>query len=114
MQFTFKRDDEGRETIEVGGVIVAKCLPLCTRKDGDYLYVQDVPGVDDPLIVEAIERADAAGFWKLHEVPTVLIDPNGQRHDGTAWTRYGIEVAVDVPIAETTVLSVTLDGEDQS
>jgi len=63
MMFTFKRNAEGEETIHVGDVPVAKCLPLCTRHDGEYIPIRDVPGVDGDMIVEAIERADEAGFW---------------------------------------------------
>lgn len=113
MLFTFKRDDEGRETIEVGGVPIAR---IKRNDDGTHYShgLAHVPGIEAEHVSEAIERADAAGFWQLHKVPAVLIDANEQRHIGTAWTRYGVEVTVDVPVSETTVLSVTLEGEDQS
>ena len=68
MMFTFKRDANGEETIHVGDILVAKCMPLCTRLDGEFIPVQDVPGVDDEMIVDAIERADEAGFWRTPKV----------------------------------------------
>lgn len=97
MQFVFKRDEEGRERIYVGDVCVAQCLPLCTQHDGEYLPIQDVPGVDGDLIVDAIERADEAGFW----------------HYGDYGGGYNLdEVTVDVPIADNAVLSVTVGGDE--
>ena len=100
MQFTFKRDDEGRETIEVGGVPIARIK----RNDNGTHYshgLAHVPGVEAEHVSEAIERADAGGFWTpLMPYPPLNVPPHF--------------CTVDVPIAETTVLSVTLDGEDQS
>lgn len=97
MLFTFKRDDEGRETIEVGGVrlVIGQSLRRGWR------WLDYVHGVLAEHINEAIERADAGGFWTpLMPYPPLNVPPS--------------ICTVDVPIAETTVLSVTLDGEDQS
>lgn len=105
MQFVFKRDEEGRERIYVGDVCVAQCLPLCTQHDGEYLPIQDVPGVDGDLIVDAIERADEAGFWTASDAGGVL--PWGE--NGTVCPN---EVTVDVPVADNAVLSVTVGGDE--
>jgi hypothetical protein len=105
MLFTFKRDDEGRERIYVGDVCVAKCMPLCTRLDGEYLPVQDVPGVDGEMIVDAIERAGEAGFWEE--------EPHEDMHGWRVKWKRPSEVTVDVPVADSTVLSVTTE-EDES
>ena len=61
MMFTFKRDANGVETIHVGDVCVAK-------SDGPHPYDGSggfdlIYGIGDHAIREAIERADAAGFW---------------------------------------------------
>lgn len=105
MQFVFKRDEEGRERIYVGDVCVAQCLPLCTQHDGEYLPIQDVPGVDGDLIVDAIERADEAGFWKFD----AKTEPAEVNH-GLDYINN--EVTVDVPVGDNAVLSVTVGGDE--
>lgn len=94
MEFTFKRDDEGKERIYCRGMCVAQMF-----MDSDLLdwnWVTQVDGVTGTHINEAIERADEAGFWK----------------ERTMYVWLNNEVTIDVPIAETTVLSVTLDGDE--
>ncbi len=93
MLFTFKRDDEGRERIYVGGVCVAKMIPNSEFDVLDHRF-------DRESVNEAIERADEAGFWsKGLPYPKALYLRN--------------EVTVDVPVADNAVPSVTT-GEDQS
>lgn len=62
IKFTFKRDYSGSETVECGGVIIARTNSY-SLEDGEYVHVQDVPGVGDAEIIEAIELAGDAGFW---------------------------------------------------
>jgi hypothetical protein len=106
MLFTFKRDEEGREHIYVDDVCVAQCLPLCTQHDGEYLPVQDVPGVDGDLIVDAIERADEAGFWGMSTPSDARLIKS--------WGMYRVdEVIVNVPVAEiSTTLVVVSEGDE--
>lgn len=105
MQFTFKRDEEGRERIYVGDVCVAHCLPLCTQHDGEYLPMQGVPGVDGEIIVDAIERADEAGFWRPIDSGKHVLVINAS---GPTWV---VECTVDVPVADNAVLTVTQEDE---
>lgn len=99
MLFTFKRDDEGRETVHVGDVLVATTRPEDDRAE-DFTRVGHVDGVTDTKIAAAIERADEAGFWHYGDYGP------GFNHD---------EVTVDVPIAETTAtLTMVAEGDDQS
>jgi hypothetical protein len=62
IKFVFKRDAGGSETVECRGVVVARtnCYSL---EDGEYVPVQDIPGIGDAEIIEAIELAGDAGFW---------------------------------------------------
>jgi hypothetical protein len=106
MLFTFKRDEEGRERIYVGDVCVARM-----RQDGPdeqhierWLWVTNVHRVHDGHIVDAIERADKAGFWSEHlhetgpcESQWLVLCPH--------------EVTVDVPVADNAILSVTTEDE---
>jgi hypothetical protein len=99
MLFTFKRDDEGRERMYVGNV----CVFVFANTDDRRGYQNaHVPGVTDKHLVDAIERADEAGFWDQ-------CDGCGKDHP---FMRKD-EVTVDVPVADSTVLSVTT-VEDES
>lgn len=96
MQFMFKRDEEGRERIYVGDVLVAGI-------DGRRpLLAYAVAGVTYRHLEDAIERADEAGFWQRRS-PLM---------DGAASYRRR-ETTVDVPVAETTstILSLTTEGD---
>lgn len=97
MLFTFRRDAEGRETIHVGDVAIAK---VAANQFVERLG--DAPGVEHGRILDAIERADEAGFWarKMSARPPKYVN-----------NYVASEVTVDVPIAETTstILSLTTD-----
>lgn len=93
MLFTFRRDADGRETIHVGDVAIAR------TNDGpeSFEWLASPPaGITAEHVLEASVMADEALFW--HEV---LLD----------W--YTNEVTVDVPIVESTVLSIT-NEDDQA
>lgn len=102
MLFTFKRDDDGRERIYVGDVCVAELR----HGAGEAYPVTVVPGVDGDHIADAIERADEAGFWMGKVV--------GVDDEGTVYrsaSRYETaEISVDVPVSDSTVLSVTTEA----
>lgn len=92
MQFVFKRDEEGRESIYVGDVCVAT---VDGPNDGSGRF--DLLAHLQPMhVYDAIERADEAGFW------------NCRRRQGE-FVRD--EVTVDVPVAETST-TLTLVRED--
>lgn len=105
MQFTFRRDEEGRERIYVGDVCVAegggahatilsKGYDLVDWIAADRFHAPDI-------LSDAIERADEAGFWGTSPAPffTFTWDIN--------------EVIVDVPVADNDVRSVTrVSAED--
>lgn len=92
MLFTFKRDDEGRERIYIGDVCVAK---FRSRLVWEWM-LESPEEVTRAHICDAIERADEAGFW------------------GDDWDMPRLnEITVDVPVADSTVLSVTT-GKDES
>lgn len=66
MQFTFKRDREGRETIAVDGVVVAQFYDAKGFKEWEYLL--DAPhevtmSETYRRIERAMKSADGAGFW---------------------------------------------------
>jgi hypothetical protein len=64
MTFTFKRDEEGRETISVDGVAVAR-LPEDLRFKFKWAMMAHVDGVTHDNIDDAIERAEQRGFWRV-------------------------------------------------
>lgn len=73
MLFTFRRDDDGRERIYVGDVCVAEVETIqqdATVTIRNTRMVMHGQGVNYPQICQAIERADAAGFWKTEDVST--------------------------------------------
>lgn len=87
MLFTFRRDNEGRETIEVGGIVIA-------RTNGGpegFEWLGSIPGITAEDIDEAATLADEAGFW-------------GRTNKD--------KVTVDVPIAETTSTILSVDNSD--
>jgi hypothetical protein len=99
MEFTFKRDEEGKERIYCKGIKVGEVVQRVQTS-------LEVPGVTVDHIDAAIDLAWAMNFW-----------PNFMTHRRQAMSGVKIEervdeVTVDVPIAETTVLSVTLDGDE--
>ena len=97
MQFRFTRDEEGTERIHVGEVCVARMSPGDDRSR--YTAMQHVAGVTDVHILDAIERADGAGYWNVDDAGVYAY-----------W-----EALVDVPVPETTAtLTLVSDGEDQS
>lgn len=99
MLFTFKRDDEGRERVYVGNVLVAEivkrnwaCGGRAIITDGVY---DSVPGLEHDASFGAIEDAygyaDEAGFF---------VDAIS-------------EVTVDVPVpATTTTLTLVSEGDE--
>lgn len=91
MLFTFKRDSEGRETIHVGDVAIARV----TDHPEGFEWLNSMPGITSEHIREAAVKADEGLFW--HEV---LLD----------W--YTDDVTVDVPVAETTSTILTVTNED--
>lgn len=101
MQFTFKRDEDGRERIYVGDVCVAQNAVGVTAWES--VYVAD--GVDRKALDAAIERADEAGFWKFD----AKSEPSEVNH-GLDYINN--EVAVDVPVADNAVMSVTVGGDE--
>lgn len=103
MQFVFKRDEEGRERICVGGVCVAQNAVGVTAYES--VYVAD--GVDRKALDDAIERADEAGFWARRQQWSADLP----FHDECGpWINNTI--TVDVPVADNAVLSVTVGGDE--
>lgn len=104
MQFVFKRDEEGRERIYVGDVLAWQCdgdLRMNTGRGGSNLFHI---GFTEKTMGEAIERAAEAGFWE-HYAEVAL-------HGCDAKWTLPKEVTVDVPVADTAVLSVTVGGDE--
>ena len=96
MLFTFKRDYEGRETIEVGGLAIARP----TNVPENFEWLHSMPGITAEHVREAVIKADEAGFWERDECGI----PQGPS-----------EATVDVPVAETTSTILTIDNtEDQA
>lgn len=98
MLFTFKRDDEGRETIEAGGVTIARP----TDGPDGFEWINSVPGVTARHVREAALKAYMAGFWTplLPESPLNILP---------------YVITVDVPVAETTSTILSVDtSEDQA
>lgn len=98
MLFTFRRDDEGRETIAVGGITIART----TSGPEGFEWLNSLPGITAEHVREAAVRADEAGFWTpLVPTPPLDILP--------------VETTVDVPVAETTSTILSVDNsEDQA
>lgn len=94
MLFTFRRDAEGRETIHVGDVVIAR---VTNHPEGFEWLFMPPAGITHEHVREAAVRADEAGFWFAQ-----------------GFDRFD-EVTVDVPVAETTstILSTT-NTEDLS
>ncbi len=104
MLFTFKRGEEGRERICVGDVCVATMFEGTGHaRSWSWRPVAETTAIDTRHINDAIERADEAGFWERRMPRNPFCGPFFV-HD---------EIAVDVPVADNAVLSVTT-GEDQS
>lgn len=90
MLFTFRRDDEGREAIVVGGITIART----TGGPEGFEWLNSLPGITAEHIYEAAALADEAGFWAA---------------------RTEDEVTVDVSVAETTSTILSVDNsEDQA
>ena len=101
MLFAFRRDDDGRETIEVGGLAVARP----TNGPEGFEWLNSMPGITAEHVREAAVKADEAGFWER------LVPVNPWE---TAMTMRD-EVTVDVPVAETTSTTLSIDNtEDQA
>ena len=101
MQFTFRRDEEGRERIYVGDVCVFMMDP--SRPPGERGELMGkVDGVDDDAINDAIERADEAGFWDTAIGGADIWIYGPVKH----------EVTVDVHVSDNSVPSAIT--EDQS
>lgn len=98
MQFTFKRDEEGRERIYVGDVCVAH-VGANDRFNVQWQPVTHYTNVTSEMMDDAIERADEAGFWHEGDYPY-----------GGKWTY--LQVTVDVPVADNAVMSVTVGGDE--
>lgn len=96
MLFTFKRDSEGRETIHVGDVAIAR---VNNHPEGFEWLASPPAGVTAERVREAAVKADEDGFWYAEGFGFNGLD----------------EVTVSVPIPETTstILSIT-NAEDQS
>jgi hypothetical protein len=107
MQFTLKRDIEGRETIHVGGVAIAR---VTTHPEGFEWLASPPAGVTAEHVREAAVKADEAGFW-------APIEDRNPRFDrtivGSAAGIWVSECAVTVPVAETTSTILSLTTEDE-
>lgn len=121
MLFTFRRDDEGRERIYVGDVCVAEVETIqrdATATIRHARMVMHVQGVDYPQISQAIERADAAGFWETEDEVRARArreDPRLERCMLLMEKTRALEIVVDVPIPETpTTLTLVSKGDDES
>jgi hypothetical protein len=118
MQFTFKRDSEGRETIHVADVAIAR---VTDHPEGFEWLSSPPSGVTAEHVREAAVKADEMDFWTYNT--GYINDARNyiQRGDYTpeemfgtgGWSNVPKEVTVDVPIAETssTVLSLTTEDE---
>lgn len=99
MLFTFKRDEDGRVTVEVGGLAIARITndPEC------FEWINSMLGITAEHVREAAVKADEAGFWER------LVPVNPWETEMTMRD----EVTVDVPVAETTstILSVDMSEE---
>ena len=105
MLFTFRRDDEGRETIEVGGLAIARI----TNGPEGFEWLNSMPGITAEHVREAAVKADETGFWTQEAVPY----PAPTRGRYFMWIEN--EVVVDVPVAETTSTIMSVDmSEDQA
>lgn len=58
-EFTLKRDDDGRETIEHEGLIVARL----EGKHHECVMLPGCAGLDNRRLVVAVQRAEWFGFW---------------------------------------------------
>lgn len=104
MLFTFRRDDEGRETIEVGGLAIARP----TNGPEGFEWLNSMPGITAEHIREAAIKADEAGFWEPARITG--FSANGFMVRGPC-----IQLTVDVPVAETTSTTLSIDNtEDQA
>jgi hypothetical protein len=101
MLFTFKRDDEGRERIYVGDVLMAgiECMKP--------LLAYAVAGVTYDALIDAIERADEAGFWGDE-----WCDDCGTTDCHTVPRKNEVTVDVPIPAQSSTVVSVVLEGDE--
>ena len=92
MLFTFRRDNDGRETIEVNGLAIARP----NNHPEGFEWINSMPGITAEHVREAAVKADEAGFW----------EEGYFRED---------EVTVDVSVAETTSTIMSIDNtEDQA
>jgi hypothetical protein len=108
--FTFKRDSEGRETIYIGDVPIARPNDF---PEGMEWIGSPPPGVTADHLQTACAMADEAGFWERRTKDKILSGYYEQHLGMDEWLRN--EVTVDVPIPETTstILSIT-NAEDRS
>jgi hypothetical protein len=112
MQFAFKRDREGRETIHVGDVAIARIRHDLPAECDDIEWLASPPaGITAEYISEACVMADERGFWAPIEDRNPRFDRTicGNVKDGI-WVS---NVAVNVPIPETTSTILSLTTEDE-
>lgn len=120
MQFTFQRDDEGRETIHCEGVCVARVahlnrlgavLPFPGSLVLTFEHITQVPGVDDVVLGDAVDAADAAdeaGFWPPFPVDALDDTLPGSPDDVRPVAE--VTVDVDVPAVDRPSLREVADG----
>lgn len=109
MLFTFRRDAEGRETIHVGDVAIARIRHDLPAECDDIEWLASPPaGVTAEHVREAAVKADEAGFWKS----SLVIKAD---HPLTRTVRdfASNETACDVPVAETTSTIMSLTTEEE-
>jgi hypothetical protein len=65
MTFTFKRDNEGRETVYADGVLIATISNTETFADAHYRmeHVGQHQAATSAVIADAMDRAWAKNFW---------------------------------------------------
>lgn len=99
MLFTFRRDSDGRETVHVGDVAIAR---VTDHPEGFEWLSSPPAGVTAEHVREAAVKADEAGFYGTEWCDDCAEAVN--RKD---------EVMVDVPVTETTSTILSLTTEDE-
>lgn len=96
MQFTFRRDDEGRETIDVDGLTIARL-----NNDHGFEWLNWTPGITADHVREAIDKADEADFWTPLLWLPMRMPKLPSRTD------------VEVPVAATTSTILSVDNSEE-
>lgn len=105
MLFTFRRDDEGRETIVVGGVTIART----TGGPEGFEWLNSLPGITAEHVREAAVKADESGFWEPPRATNITVG------GGIIIRGPCMQLTVSVPVAETTSTILSVDNsEDQA